>query len=210
MKTNLISMNILVDSSGSMASIVSDMVGALNQLVDENRELDVLVTYSIFSNAYQPIFAERPIKDVERFQLRPDKNTALIESACKMIDEVGARLAKKSEEERPEKVMFIIVTDGLENWSAREYTRDRLMMKIREQTDVYNWVFLYLGADQDAIKVAESYGIAANKAVNYDKGMVAYAGGILSKKLQMMSMKRRAEMQDIGFDEEDQEELKKK
>ena len=79
-----------------------------------------------------------------------------------------------------------------------------------KQTDVYNWVFLYLGADQDAIKVAESYGIAANKAVNYDKGMAAKAGGILSKKLQMMSIKRRAEVQGIEFDEDDQEELKKK
>jgi hypothetical protein len=45
MKANLISMNILVDSSGSMESIATDMVGGLNQLVDDNRGLDVLVTY---------------------------------------------------------------------------------------------------------------------------------------------------------------------
>ena len=124
MKANLISMNILVDSSGSMESIASDMVGGLNQLVNENRELDVLVTYSIFSDNYQPIFADKPIKDVERFELCPDNRTALIESACKMIDEVGARLTAKSEDERPEKVMFVIVTDGLENASAPGYTKD--------------------------------------------------------------------------------------
>jgi len=62
MKTNLTSMNILVDSSGSMWSIASDMVGSLNQLVDENRELDFLVTYSIFSTRYQPIFADKPLR----------------------------------------------------------------------------------------------------------------------------------------------------
>ena len=123
MKANLMSMNILVDSSGSMESIASDMVGALNQLVDENRELDVLVTYSIFSDEYQPVFAHVPIKDVKRFELKPDRMTALVESACKMIDEVGARLAAMPEEERPEKVMFVIVTDGLENYSNPKYTR---------------------------------------------------------------------------------------
>ena len=208
MKANLISMNILVDSSGSMESIASDMVGALNQLVDENRELDVLVTYSIFSDEYQPIFAERPINEVERFQLTPSRRTALVESACIMIDEVGARLAKKPEEERPEKVMFVIVTDGEENASAPEYTKKQLLAKIKEQTDVYNWVFLYLGADQDAIAVAVSYGIAADKAVGYEKKMAAKAGGVLSKKLQQMNAYSLSSVQSVAFDEEDQEELK--
>jgi len=76
-------MNILVDSSGSMVSITFDMAGSLNQLVDDNRELDVLVTYSIFSKKYQPVFAEKPIKKVERFDFKPNGWTALIEAACK-------------------------------------------------------------------------------------------------------------------------------
>ena len=209
MKANLISMNILVDSSGSMESIASDMVGGLNQLVDENRELDALVTYSIFSDNYQPVFADKPIKDVERFDLRPTNRTALIESACKMIDEVGARLAAKPEEERPEKVMFVIVTDGLENASAPEYTKERLVAKIKEQAEVYNWVFLYLGADQDAIAVAQSYGIAADKAVDYDRSYARETGGVLGAIMRKMSASRSSAMQDIAFDEEDRKKLKK-
>jgi len=207
MKANLISMNILVDSSGSMASIASDMVGGLNQLVDDNRELDVLVTYSIFSNEYQPVFADKPIKDVERFQLKPDQMTALVESTCKMIDEVGARLAAKPEDERPEKVMFVIVTDGLENNSKPEYTRERLMAKIKHQTEVYNWVFLYLGADQDAIAVAASYGIAADKAVTYDRRASRKTGDILAEKMRMMNEYRAAELQNIGFNAKDRADL---
>ena len=206
MKANLISMNILVDSSGSMESIASDMVGSLNQLVDENRELDVLVTYSIFSDQYQPIFAHIPIKDVERFQLKPDRRTALIESACKMIDEVGARLVAMPEEERPEKVMFVIVTDGLENFSAQEYTRERLMAKIKHQTEVYNWLFLYLGANQDAIAVAESYGIDADKAMFYqasNKADVRKIGERLSKKAKELNMSPAALMQKMGWDADD-------
>jgi len=207
MKANLISMNILVDSSGSMESIASDMVGGLNQLVDENRELDVLVTYSIFSNAYQPLFADKPIKETERFQLRPSGCTALIESAHKMIDEVGARLAAKSEGERPEKVMFVIVTDGEENASAPEYTLEGLKAKIKKQTEVYNWVFLYLGADQDAISVAASYGIDASKAVAYARASSRKTGDVLAEKMRMMNEYRAAELQNIKFDDKDRADL---
>jgi hypothetical protein len=208
MKANLMSMNILVDSSGSMESIASDMVGALNQLVDENRELDVLVTYSIFSNEYQPIFADVPIKNVKRFELKPDSMTALVESACKMIDEVGARLAAMPEEERPEKVMFVIVTDGLENHSKPKYTRKRLMKKIKRQTEVYNWLFLYLGANQDAIAVAESYGIAADKAVGYEPGKARMAGKVLSRNLcQAYRSFDASAFRNVGFDDEDRAEL---
>jgi len=207
MNTNLISMNILVDSSGSMMSIASDMEGSLNQLVDENRELDVLVTYSIFSDEYQPIFFEVPIKKVKQFQLRPNGSTALLESACKMIDEVGARLAAKPEEERPGKVMFVIVTDGHENHSAPEYTRALLMEKIKHQTEEYNWLFLFLGANQDAIAVAESYGIRGTHALQYrssEKG-VRFSTKSLSDKLRQMEEAEASNLQGIHFNDEDRE-----
>ena len=207
MKKDLISMNILVDSSGSMASIANDMVGALNHLVDGNRELDVLVTYSIFSSSYQPVFAEKPIKEVEQFSLKPNASTALVESACKMIDEVGVRLAAKPESERPEKVMFVIVTDGEENSSAPEYTREMLLAKIKEQTEKYNWVFLYLGADQDAISVAKKYGISPDKAAYYERRNTRSSGDVLSKKLQQMHDADFFALQDVGFDKEDRDQL---
>lgn len=207
MKANLISMNILVDSSGSMTSIASDMVGSLNQLVDENRELNVLVTYSIFSEEYQPIFADKPIKEVEQFQLKPDSSTALIESMCKMIDEVGERLATKSEAERPEKVMFIVVSDGEENTSAPEYTKERLLEKIKHQTEVFNWLFFYFGANQDAIAVARSYGIDAGKAIDFnaDSEGTYRNKERLSKKLRQTSSTAPKELQNIAWDAEDRE-----
>jgi hypothetical protein len=208
MKANAISLNILVDSSGSMEPIAADMAGSLNQLIDEHRDLDAHVTYSIFSDKYQPIFADKPIKEVERFQLNPNNRTALIESACKMIDEVGARLAAKPEDERPEKVMFVIITDGQENFSAPEYTRERLFAKIREQTDVYNWLFLYLGANQDAIREAAHYGIDADKAV----GWVACSMGAervkerLARKLGQVAAAPISAMKNIFFDADDRKE----
>jgi len=208
MKANLISMNILVDSSGSMAPIATDMAGSLNQLVDENRELDVAVTYSVFSNDYRPVFADMPIKKVEKFTLRADGRTALIESACKMIDEVGARLAAMPEEERPEKVMFVIITDGEENASAPGYTRERLFAKIREQTEVYKWLFLYLGANQDAIQAARDYGIDADRAIDWQANAHGTVRNYerLSLKLAQVSATPRYAMSNIAFDAKDREE----
>jgi hypothetical protein len=205
MKANLISMNILVDSSGSMATIASDMVGSLNQLVNENRELDFLVTYSVFADTYQPIFADRPIKEVAQFDLKPNGRTALIESACKMIDEVGVRLGAMPEVERPEKVMFVIVTDGEENASVPEYTLERLKEKIKHQTDVYNWLFLYLGANQNAISVAQQYGITPDKAINYkadQEGMRRYKE-MLARKMQQVSCAAPTALQNVAWDDED-------
>ncbi len=73
MKANLMSMNILVDSSGSMEPIAVDMAGSLNRLIKENQDLDALVTYSIFSDGYQPVFVEMPIKKVRKFTALPKK-----------------------------------------------------------------------------------------------------------------------------------------
>ena len=203
-------MNILVDSSGSMDSIASDMVGALNRLVDENRELDVLVSYSRFSNEYQPIFADKPIKWVRKFKLKPDKMTALIESCCLMIDEVGERLAAKPETERPEKVMFVVVTDGLENHSKPEYTRELLLSKIKEQTEVYNWVFLFLGANQDAIAVGKGFGINPDRAASYDPSHAGKVGKVLSRRLREVNGSAPQDLQKkVAFGESDRESLKK-
>ena len=208
MKANTISLNILVDSSGSMEPIASDMAGSLNRLVNEQRDLDVLVTYSVFSSNYRPVFANKPIKKVKRFDLAANGSTALIESACKMIDEVGARFAAMPEHERPGKVMFVIVTDGEENSSAPEYTKKRLLEKIKEQTEVYNWLFLYLGANQDAIQVAKDYGIAADKAIDWRtcaKGVQRNTQR-LGRKLQQVYESEPEGYQRIVFDAKDREE----
>jgi len=108
-----------------------------------------------------------------------------------------------------QKVMFVIVTDGLENASAPGYTKERLVAKIKGQTEVYNWVFLYLGADQDAIAVAQSYGIAADKAVYYERQKSRETGDVLAAKMRMMAEYDARAMKEIAFNEEDRKKLKK-
>ncbi|MDR3182724.1 MAG: O-acetyl-ADP-ribose deacetylase [Planctomycetaceae bacterium] len=202
-----ISLNILVDSSGSMYTIADDMSGGLNELIADHRDSDTLVTYSIFSDNYQPVFAEKPIRSVEQFAIKPDASTALLESACKMIDEVGERLAAKPESERPEKVMFVIVTDGQENASAPEYTRARLFAKIKEQTETYNWLFLYLGANQDAIQEAKTFGISSDHAMDFraDSVHIPEVWQSVSHRLADMLYCKMEAVQSVAFEDIDRQ-----
>jgi hypothetical protein len=70
------------------------------------------------------------------------------------------------EAERPDKVLFVIITDGEENASHRS-TRQDVFDRITRQRQTYSWQFLYLGANQDAIGEAASFGIGAGQAINY-------------------------------------------
>ena len=82
-----------------------------------------------------------------------------------MDAETGEKLSNMDEKDRPEKVLFIILTDGLENRS-REYTADLISDKVKHQEEIYNWKFVYLGANQDAIKVGSGYGIGRGNTMS--------------------------------------------
>ena len=75
------------------------------------------------------------------------------------------------EEDRPEKTLFIITTDGMEN-SSRQYSYDKVKKMVEKQKKKYGWEFLFLGANIDAIEVAGKFGIAANRAINYESDHV--------------------------------------
>ena len=92
--------------------------------------------------------------------------TALLDAVGRTIDDVGNRLANTPEEERPEKVLVAIMTDGLEN-SSRDYTRDRVAKMIKHQQEVYSWEFLFLAANVDAFTEARSLNIPMSNAQNF-------------------------------------------
>ena len=71
-----------------------------------------------------------------------------------------------SENDRPGKVVFVIITDGEEN-SSVEYRKDQIKSMIQHQTDIYKWHFVFLGANQDAIQEGASIGIHAAASMNY-------------------------------------------
>lgn len=83
------------------------------------------------------------------------------------IDELGARLERTAEADRPGKVIVAILTDGLEN-ASRQYTWHDVSDRIKHQTEKYSWEFLFLGANQDAIATAGQLSIAAQNSANWN------------------------------------------
>jgi hypothetical protein len=150
MKSNTVNLYFLVDSSRYMAAKQSDFSDKFAGILAEYRQqktLDITVSLAFFSDGYKPVFWERPLNEVETITLEPLGQSALLESACKMIDEVGKQLAEKPEKERPEKVVFVILTVGQDSVSDLRFTKQLLCEKIQHQQTVYSWQFLYPDVD---------------------------------------------------------------
>ncbi len=167
---------VLLDRSGSMQSIKSDIEGGFAAFIEEQRTIegDCRVTLARFDDHYEEVYADRPVADVGPLDLEPRGSTALLDSMGRLITDAGQRLAALPEERRPGTVVVAIMTDGLENASS-EWTRAAIKSLVEQQTNAYKWQFLYMGADQDAIEVGGSIGVARDYAVTYGRGKSAEA-----------------------------------
>jgi hypothetical protein len=143
--------------------------------------------YTITSAAnVVPSIIHRPVKDwyheahtladpsAVRVHIEPGGGTALLDALGRKIVSFGQTLSALPEDERPENVIFAIVTDGEEN-SSQEYTWKTIQHMIEHQTDTYGWNFTYLGANQDAISVGASLGIGAGSTLTWNVNNVAAA-----------------------------------
>lgn len=168
MNKNLTELVLIVDRSGSMTAIRLEAENGINKFIEDQRAAknvgEARLTLVQFDNEIETVHNALPLKDVPRYTLHPRSMTALLDAVGKTISQIGERLAKTPEEDRPGLVAVLIVTDGMEN-SSREYTKARVKEMIETQQKNYNWQFTYLGANQDAFAEAGSIGI--HMAGNY-------------------------------------------
>ena len=170
MKKGLVEIIYVLDRSGSMGHLTGDTIGAYNAYLDEQKSFDgeTRITTVLFDDRYELLFNGAKIEDAyldhEKYYVRG--MTALYDAVGKTILDVGYRLSKTPESERPEKVIFIITTDGYEN-SSREFTRKRVKKMIDHQTEKYNWEFMFFGANIDSEAVAGEIGVQADRAFNF-------------------------------------------
>jgi len=167
---NATDITVILDRSGSMANIVADMEGGFDSFITEQKKQnvdDVTVSLFQFDDNYQPVYEGVALRNVPKMRLIPGGSTALYDAIGRTIVATGARFRNLPESERPNKVVVLIITDGGEN-ASREY-RDpsRIRDMIKHQTDVYNWTFVFLGANQDAVFTAQTIGISANNSLTY-------------------------------------------
>jgi hypothetical protein len=174
----------LLDRSGSMQSIKSDIEGGFAAFVDEQRKAtgECRATLAQFDDVYELVYADRPIADVPPLDLQPRNMTALHDAMGRLITEAGQKLEAMKADERPGTVIVAIMTDGLEN-ASKEWTGASIKSLVNQQSNVFGWTFMYMGADQDAIEVGESLGIARAHAVTYGRSKSAAAMAAASGKI---------------------------
>lgn len=150
----------LLDMSGSMLGMEDDTIGGYNGYLDNMKDSDAKVTTVLFNGSHEMITNGKCIKNVKKLsrkQYIPGGLTAL-------LDAIGDTI-KYMDEKGPDKVLFIITTDGEEN-SSRRYTKEDIKRLINIHD---NWEFIYLGADIDSYSEASSIGIKSNRTSNYKK-----------------------------------------
>ena len=191
MRNDLTDITMIVDRSGSMASIKSDAEGGINTFIEMQKQEpgEALLTLVQFDTHYEFLHSGIPIKQVPAFTLLPRGGTALLDAVGRAINETGARLAAMDEAQRPGLVVVVIVTDGEEN-SSHEFRREQIRAMIEHQQVVYKWQFTFLAANQDAFAEGASLGIAASGIANFS--LDNFAGAQLGTARQVARMRRSA------------------
>lgn len=173
MKSGLTYLIFVIDRSGSMASIRDDMIGGFNTFIKTQRDAklgDCKVFAYKFDNIYETMFEGIDLNDVpalDRTNYVPRDMTALYDAVATTIDNIGTRLSAMKEEDRPEKVLVITITDGEENASVKFNQMD-VANRIKTQREQFNWDFAYIGANQDSWKVGSGMSYTAGTTMDYD------------------------------------------
>lgn len=189
MKKDYTKIIVIVDRSGSMSKIKNDIIGGYNTFIKSQKKLKhgtCDVSFCQFDDVYEKVYENVPIDqvvDLNETTFVPRGGTALLDAVGKTINTVGEQLSKIEENDRPEQVVVVIITDGEEN-SSHEFNSDQVKQLIKTQTEVYSWQFTYIGANQDAWSVADTLGIVRSSALKFNstsKGSAAMFDSLSTK-----------------------------
>ena len=210
MRKGLTELVMILDRSGSMGGLESDTIGGFNSMIERQKkeEGEALISVVLFDDRNEVIYDRVELQKVEPMTDRQywvRGCTALLDAIGGAIHHIGNVHRYIRDEDVPEKTLFIIITDGLENASS-EYSYDTVRRMIEQKKEKDNWEFMFLGANIDAIGVAGRMGISPKRAVNYnsDREGTALNYKVMSK---AVSYARRAETSACMSDALDEEEL---
>jgi hypothetical protein len=168
---NLTWLVFLLDRSGSMQSIKSDVIGGFEAFIAQQRAGEGLCTATLaqFDAEYEVVYRGIALEQVPPLELSPRGSTALLDSMGKLITDTAAEIGALAEADKPGTVVVAIMTDGMEN-SSREWRRPDIKALVEQQTNDSGWEFLYMGADQDAVEVGKGLGVKDGQAITYARG----------------------------------------
>ncbi len=172
MKKGLTELVMILDRSGSMGGLESDTIGGYNAMLEQQKKADgsVLVSTVLFDDRQEVLHDRVPLDRIQPLTT----NDYYVRGCTALLDALGGAIHHIStihryarEEDRPEKTIFIVTTDGYENASKR-YSFDDVKRMVEDRQETYHWEFLFLGANIDAIQVAGRFGIRADRAANFN------------------------------------------
>ena len=161
----------VIDKSGSMAHLAADTIGGFNGFIESQKAIEgeATLTTVLFDTNWKILHDGVDIKEVKSMTSTDYiayGGTAMLDAIGEIINRVQDRHDELGEE-KPDNVLFVITTDGEEN-SSRTFKKSQIEKMIKHQTNGHGWKFMFLGANMDAVKEAESIGIARNYSATYD------------------------------------------
>lgn len=198
----------ILDRSGSMESMTHAAISGFNEFLqaqqatrdDQGNPLPATFTLILFDHEYLPIHSRAPIQAAEPLTLetyQPRGSTALLDAIGRTIDYIGAELAATPMVERPSKVIIAILTDGQEN-ASEHFTMADINQRITHQTEKFQWEFLFLGANQDAIATAAQMGIHAHNSATFVADADDLQASNLAFACKVSAKRRQAAQCDLG------------
>ena len=209
MRKGLTEIVFILDRSGSMSGLEKDTIGGYNSMIDKQKKEDgeAIITTVLFDDKVEVLYDRKDLTDVKPIT---DKEyyvrgcTALLDAVGSTIHRIGKLNKELPEEDRPEKTLFIITTDGMEN-ASKEYSYDKVKKMVEKKKEKNHWEFIFLGANIDAVEVAGRFGVAANRAVRYECDAVGTALNfkVMSKMMSKARACESAAMMGEAFDDAD-------
>jgi uncharacterized protein YegL len=179
MKEGLTEIIAILDNSGSMANLTNDTIGGYNTFINDQKNIlgEAILTTVLFNTKYILLHDRiniKKVKPITEKEYCAGGGTALLDAMGKTINDVGLKLHNTAEDERPNKVIVFIITDGEEN-SSKEFTHEKIKEMVELQKNTYSWEFLFMGANIDSFSVADTIGINHDRAFNYSAEYVGNA-----------------------------------
>ncbi|MCR5595575.1 MAG: VWA domain-containing protein [Lachnospiraceae bacterium] len=209
MKKGLTEIVFILDRSGSMSGLEADTIGGYNSMISRQKEEEgeAMISTVLFDDKIEILHDRRDLKSVETIT---DKEyfvrgcTALLDAVGGAIHHIGKVQKNMPKDERPEKTLFIITTDGMEN-ASQKYSYDKVKEMVEKKKNKNQWEFIFLGANIDAVEVAGRFGVAANRAVTYenDSEGTKINYGVMSKMVSCARKCSSAKMMGMALDDDE-------